>query len=495
MTIAQFNEKGLATKAHCISLGEKVFGYDDQLRFARLSGDFNPMHVDAVAARRLITGKPVVHGIHLLLQALEFAMQHCPCAPTSVTCTFNNPVSVGDSAKFVLVGVSGSQRKIAVIVNELVCVTVILEANDSLPPKEGVPSSLGEDRSAVAGPIDLPPNAHVGKSYRIGLEGRSGQGAFPSVAKHMSHDYVASLCALSYFVGMVCPGLHSIFSSLKVWAAGEVETPRDLSLSVLRYDERFQIFNIAVQGPLLGEVRAFQRPRPAAQPSMNEVASLVETGEFLGTRSVIVGGSRGLGELAAKLLASGGGDTLVTYAHGREDASRVAAEIRASGAGSCESVRFDVMNDSIEAMDIDLESLDMLYYFATPRIYRKKARVFDEALFEEFISIYVKRFFTLCEYLETNVNRRLAVYVPSSVFIDQRGAGFAEYAMAKAAAESLIADINRSFKRLTIYATRLPRLSTDQTSALFSVGANSNVDTLLPILRAMHGLVKSGHGR
>ena len=107
----------------------------------------------------------------------------------------------------------------------------------------------------------------------------------------------------------------------------------------------------------------------------------------------------------------------------------------------------------------------------------------------------MKRFFTLCEYLETNVNRRLAVYVPSSVFIDQRGAGFAEYVMAKASAESLIADINRSFKRLTIYATRLPRLSTDQTSALFSVGANSNVDTLLPILRAMHGLVKSGHGR
>jgi NADP-dependent 3-hydroxy acid dehydrogenase YdfG len=426
----------------------------------------------------------------LLLQALEFAMQHSPFAPKSVACTFNNPVSVGDNAQFILAKGSESQLKIAVIVNELVCATVILDRNDSLPGRQSVPSALGEDKSAVAVPIDLPPSAHVGRSYRIGLQGRRGGGAFLSVAQHMSHDYVASLCALSYFVGMVCPGLHSIFSSLKVWTAGGAL--RDLSFSVLSYDERFQIFNIAVQGALLGEVRAFQRPPPAAQPSMNDVAPFVGTGEFLATRSVIVGGSRGLGELTAKLLASGGGDTVITDAHGREDASRVAAEIRDSGVGSCESVRFDVMDDSIEAIDIDLKSLDMLFYFATPRIYRKKARVFEEALFEEFVSIYVKRFFTLCEYLEANVNRRVAVYFPSSVFVDQRGAGFAEYGMAKVAAEALIADINRSFKRLTIYVTRLPRLSTDQTSALFSLEASSNVDTLLPILRAMHGLVKSG---
>lgn len=495
MTANQFNEKRVTAKDYCISLGEKVFGHDDQSQFARISGDFNPMHVDAVAARRLITGKPVVHGIHLLLQSLEFAMQHSPCAPTSVTCTFNNPVSVGDNAEFVLVKVSESQRKIAVIVNELVCVTVILELNDSLPREESVSSTLGEDRSAVAVPIDLPPDAHVGKSYRIKLEGRSGEGAFPSVAKHISHDYAASLCALSYFVGMVCPGQHSIFSSLKVSAAGDVKALRDLSLSVLCYDERFQIFNIAVQGALLGEVRAFQRPPPVTQPSMNDVASIMETGEFFGTRSVIVGGSRGLGELAAKLLAGGGGDTVITYAHGRQDASRVAAEICASGTGSCESVRFDVRNDSIEAMGIDFESVDMLYFFATPRIYRKKARVFDETLFEEFISIYVKSFFKLCEYLEANVNRRFAVYVPSSVFVDQRGGGFAEYAMAKVAAEELIADINCSFKQLTVYVTRLPRLSTDQTSALFSQEVSSNVDTLLPILRAMHNLVKSVRGR
>ena len=37
-------------------LAERTFTPDYQNRFAALSGDFNPMHMDAVAARRTIFG-------------------------------------------------------------------------------------------------------------------------------------------------------------------------------------------------------------------------------------------------------------------------------------------------------------------------------------------------------------------------------------------------------------------------------------------------------
>jgi acyl dehydratase len=54
-----------------IRLAQREFQYADQLRFASVSGDRNPMHVDALLARRTQAGAPVVHGIHLLLWTLD----------------------------------------------------------------------------------------------------------------------------------------------------------------------------------------------------------------------------------------------------------------------------------------------------------------------------------------------------------------------------------------------------------------------------------------
>lgn len=47
-------------------LGGKTFTMADQSFFARLSGDFNPIHLDPLAARRTRAGDTVVHGVHML---------------------------------------------------------------------------------------------------------------------------------------------------------------------------------------------------------------------------------------------------------------------------------------------------------------------------------------------------------------------------------------------------------------------------------------------
>ena len=48
-----------------------------------------------------MTGKPVVHGVHVFLAALELWMSRERAKPVSVQCTFSNPVSVGDNVVFV----------------------------------------------------------------------------------------------------------------------------------------------------------------------------------------------------------------------------------------------------------------------------------------------------------------------------------------------------------------------------------------------------------
>ncbi len=53
------------------TLASKTFDSDDQVFFARLSGDFNPMHMDPLAARRTQAGAVVVHGIHAVLWSID----------------------------------------------------------------------------------------------------------------------------------------------------------------------------------------------------------------------------------------------------------------------------------------------------------------------------------------------------------------------------------------------------------------------------------------
>ena len=55
-----------------------TFNGERQLEFARLSGDWNPMHMEAPSARRTQAGRRVVHGVHIVIRALECLASYSP---------------------------------------------------------------------------------------------------------------------------------------------------------------------------------------------------------------------------------------------------------------------------------------------------------------------------------------------------------------------------------------------------------------------------------
>ena len=67
----------------------------------------------------------------------------------------------------------------------------------------------------------------------------------------------------------------------------------------------------------------------------------------------------------------------------------------------------------------------------------------------------------------------------------------AEYSIAKAAAEVLVAELPRWLRHVRVINRRLPRLSTDQTATLFGNSPTSNLDVLLPLVREVMGSVNS----
>ncbi len=476
-------------------IGEKTFSVEEQRVFAQISRDCNPMHVDPIAARRLMTGRQVVHGIHILLSALEFWQNDTASSPASIACSFNNPVSVGEPLLFRQFCEADKQSTVEASVNGLLCASITFASTrEDAPAKAG--SSLAEAAPSgnvrtigkLSQPLDEAPEFHIGKQYALELDDSDFSALFPNSQRYLGKQGVASTLALSFIVGMVCPGLHSVFSSLKIDLHAD-EAPHEslLRFRVRKYDDRFRLFDISFRGCIQGEIKAFLRPPAQLQPSVEELSGYVQAEEFKGSRSLIIGGSRGLGEVTAKILAAGGGDVVITYASGRDDARVISNEINARQRSHCQVQKLDLTSDSFCSVHIDWNSLHSIYFFATPRIFRKKAELFDSGLFHEFCDFYIEKFYELCAFLEMSLTTgRIKVYFPSTVAVEERPKGMAEYAMAKSAAELLIQEINRTFHKLTVSCTRLPRLSTDQTVTILKVSTGSNAATLLPLIRSMH---------
>jgi hypothetical protein len=241
-----------------------------------------------------------------------------------------------------------------------------------------------------------------------------------------------------------------------------------------------------------GTIESIARIPPVAQDSMGHLAGLVRRDEFLGTRALIIGGSRGLGELTAKLIAAGGGDVTITYAVGLNDALEVQRQIRECG-GTCEIVQYDATLPASEQLAQCGQHFTSLYYFATTTIFLRKTKFYSREVFEKFYRVYVDGFHDACMSALQHSNMGISVFYPSSVAVAlaDRPSDLTEYAMAKSAGEILCADLERSNKQFRILVERLPRMLTDQTATVIPAKAIHSAEVMLPIVRCVGGKERS----
>jgi NAD(P)-dependent dehydrogenase (short-subunit alcohol dehydrogenase family) len=437
------------------------FSLDQSLLFADAAGDWNPIHVDPVAARRSLAGAPVVHGINTMLTMLDRAARPSP-RPGSIAelhVTFEKPVSPGEPMRLgqedgslTLEGPNGT------------AVTVDYRPG---PHRDDLPA-LPHGRISRDTPAVLDFARFEGGHGRIDLflDDRVGSQLYPALAGALQGQQISLLMALSRLVGMVVPGLHSLFSEAELSASAAAEHLGPvLTYRVRRVDRRFRLVTIDVAGAgLAGTVRAFFRPEIAAQPAMSALSGMVEDGSFTQQRALVVGGSRGMGELAAKLLGAGGAAVLLTYHVGRDDAEAVVAALREAGV-TADAAALNVLDLSDGALDeIGRWRPTHLYYFATPFIGAGNPAQFSQERLRRFRSFYVDGFAALVDALAPHGLRH--AFYPSSAYLDQRPANMAEYCEAKLAGEAVCQALRRRHPALRIQAPRLPRVATDQTAAL-----------------------------
>lgn len=463
----------------------RTFSDDDQIQFARLTGDFNPMHVDPVAARRTLAGAPVVHGIHSLIWLLDvIAADRELKSIASLDVKFVRMLYLGETATPTISRQDDMSLRAKVSVGNADILQVTLFFGEPLPQ----PAVNAPPLRAVLSPTtphEISIEQMAGQSGRLAFASASMELAdkFPNASRLIGAQRIAALGCTTRLVGMVLPGLHSIYHSLNVMMVEGGATDDVLAFRTEQVDPRFRLARIAVSGGgLSGSLEAFNRPLPLAQARMEDLRSSVQQTEFTGSTALIVGGSRGLGELTAKIIAAGGGKVMLTYAVGRKDADAVAADINSHG-GYCRTFAYDVRHPPASQLQALPDSPTHVYYFATPPIFRRRAGLFLADRFEEFNLFYLERFVDLVQFGALNWGPPITYFYPSSTAIDARPANMTEYTMSKAAGEVLCEDINKQIRNVRVVTRRLPRLPTDQTASLVHKDSADPVAVMLPIVR------------
>lgn len=477
---------------HSADLGSRRFDATDQAGFAALSGDVNPMHMDALAARRTQAGQRVVHGVHAVLVALErLAVAGCDLARLiRLDAAFGRFIPLDECVTFHWHEKSAAKGVVEIRAGELVLTTVkvrfgdvamsavrSLEADRLEAPKAPLERAL-EDMAGCAGWLDAPEES-----------GREVSSRFPVLATTLSARVLESLALMSTVVGMHAPGLHSIFSSFSV-SFGNVTVERSgLGFEVNAIDPRFRMVALSVASAhFSGKIEAFVRQAPTSLSSRSGRLAAIPTGRYTSINALVIGGSRGLGEATARAIAAGGGCVTVTYRAGEADAARVASEINGvSRASRCRTLRYDAFEPPEEQLDTKARDFTHLFYFATTQIFRQKSGAFDAALHREFVDLYVSGFQQLCLSMVGQIpdGKMLRVFYPSSIAVAERPRGMTEYAMAKAAGEILCTDMNAMYDTLDVLVDRLPRVRTDQTATVSPVASADPLDLMLPLIDRM----------
>ncbi|WP_053006177.1 SDR family NAD(P)-dependent oxidoreductase [Kiloniella spongiae] len=467
---------------------------EDVENFSKLSGDVNPIHIDKEYTRRTFYGRPIVHGALATIRCLgellypKIATTHIQL----ININFKQPVFC-DEVCFLKQTTSQNKIRFELCDNTQTLISASLTLKDTsipslnnttdlLPPTNNFsvnshshnPNEMDEIQITKFYSSSPPPfNSH----FLNNLQG--------SLSTPIPIPLLYALCGSSYSVGMRCPGLYSILANLKI-QFGDIETSQNYHCRSLLF--RHNIVKLEMKhSHFSATIDAFFRPKPLITTNFEKVLNVTPhlTDK---KRSLVVGGSRGIGALAVKLLVASGFKTVFTFAQSEGTASELAKNIKANGY----SVEYQKLTIS-EKSNVPLASIkgapfDILLYCATPPLVFNHGS-WDEALYQKYYHMYVNGLKKLLQIKNSSLlTKGATVIIPSTQAINEKTPGLNEYIRAKEQAEKKLSTFC-STKHWKIRIKRLPILPTDLTNRPGAVFNNDEVKEVCSLL-GIQGLAR-----
>ena len=463
-----------------ILIGSRTFDAADQTNFANLSGDYNPIHLDPLQARRSISGECIVHGIHGLMFAIECLTKFNKSMIASFDAQFKKPIPLGVEVFCVW---EEKRGRLSLIVGKATCTSIFVTLGPARSNQE-ISSTIKKEQPLVS-PRNLSLEECTEHSIRELIfrgDAEVGKKLFPFLFSRYGESFCMELAMTSEIVGMQLPGLNSLFLRIRCQFLLDSHGHH---FSVTNCNTKFRIIKLLVVGPTLeSDIEVLFRPTSEPILSMHQIAKRVNKEEFTHVNALIIGGSRGLGATTAKAISCGGGRSTITYNVGVNEALGVQQEIVKFG-GVCFPFQLSVET----RFSIPNEGFNQVYYFATPRIQPDNSIGNISKLELVYKRIYVEAFRELLIQI-SKWNRPISVFFPSSIYVERIEKNFLMYSKFKLEGELICQEFaGNSFLR--IVCPRLPRVATDQTLGLIHEELESPLDIMLPWLQR---LAKSTEG-
>lgn len=455
-------------------ISSRLFTINDQYDFMQFSGDSNPIHIDPIAARRTIAGECIAHGINGLMWAFDEFIKFDSSPIKSFEAVFHKPITLDN---LIYLFWDEKKSKLVIADKEKVFTTILIKFGYVINSQNNPVIETGDALPFPKNPtieecVDI-------KKYNLLYRGNISVGKilFPAFFKRYGDSVAAEIASTSEIVGMQIPGLNSLFSSIKVEL--DSSNKRNSFYIVESYDPRFRVLHIKMHGQSIRcQIEALYRPTSPAMPQISTLKNFVKPNEFRSTNALIIGGSRGLGELTAKLIVAGGGKVTITFNKGEGDAKKLQLEIQRNG--SCCKIQKLAIEKSFA---LPFGNFNQLYYFPAPKIKFENSRALNIRLLNQYRLFFLTGFNSLVMQLLKKDNK-IKIFYPSTSFIDNPPKNFALYTNTKLEGELLCRQLNETRDTKIIYS-RLPRMATDQTIGITGEQFQDSVQVMLPLIRLM----------